>query len=173
MRMTTRMMTLVGLILVAAFSRLIPHPANFTAVAAMALFGGTYLSKKQSLMVPMAALLLSDLALGFHNTMIFVYVAFALIVILGWGLKDQKSVFKVGTFTLVSSSLFFVISNFGVWLMEGFYAPTWQGLVTCFVAAIPFFQNQLAGDLMFTAVMFGGFELAKRMLPQLSISTVK
>lgn len=173
MRMTTRMMTLVGLILVAAFSRLIPHPANFTAVAAMALFGGTYLSKKQSLMVPMAALLLSDLALGFHNTMIFVYVAFALIVILGWGLKDQKSVFKVATFSLVSSSLFFVISNFGVWLMEGFYAPTWQGLVTCFVAAIPFFQNQLAGDLMFTAVMFGGFELAKRMLPQLSVSTVK
>lgn len=173
MRMTTRMMTLVGLILVAAFSRLIPHPANFTAVAAMALFGGTYLSKKQSLMVPMAALLLSDLALGFHNTMIFVYAAFALIVILGWGLKDQKSVFKVATFSLVSSSLFFVISNFGVWLMEGFYAPTWQGLVTCFVAAIPFFQNQLAGDLMFTAVMFGGFELAKRMLPQLSVSTVK
>ncbi len=171
--MTTRMMTLVGLILVAAFSRLIPHPVNFTAVSAMALFGGAYLSKKQSLIVPIAALLLSDLALGFHSTMIFVYLAFSLIVVLGWGLKDQKSVFKLGTFSLVSSSLFFLISNFGVWLMEGFYAPTWQGLVTCFVAAIPFFQNQLAGDLMFTAVMFGGFELAKRMLPQLAVSPLK
>lgn len=171
--MTTRMMTLVGLILVAAFSRLIPHPVNFTAVAAMALFGGTYLSKKQSLLVPMVALFLTDLVLGFHSTMVFVYLAFALIVILGWGLKEQKSAFKLGTFSLVSSCLFFVISNFGVWMMQGFYPPTLQGLMACFVAAIPFFQNQVTGDLVFTAVMFGGFELAKKMLPQLAVAPLK
>lgn len=165
-------MTLILMVLGAAFSRLIPHPWNFTAIGAMALFGGAYFpSKKQSLLIPLAALLLSDLVLGFHNTMVFVYMAFALIVILGWNLREGKSAFKVGTFALVTSSLFFLISNFGVWVMGGMYAPTFQGLVQCYVAALPFFDNQILGDLFFSGVLFGSYELAKKWAPDFVVSS--
>lgn len=170
--MNTRIITLILLVLGAAFSRLIPHPWNFTAIGAMALFGGAYFpSKKQSLVIPLGALLLSDLVLGFHNTMVFVYLAFALIVILGWNLREGKSTFKIGTLALVTSSLFFLISNFGVWVMGGLYAPTIQGLAQCYVAALPFFDNQILGDLFFSGVLFGSYELAKKWVPDFAFSS--
>ncbi|WP_413294608.1 DUF6580 family putative transport protein [Bdellovibrio sp. HCB185ZH] len=162
--MTTRMITLIVMVLAAAFSRMIPHPWNFTAVGAMALFGGAYFSDKRlSMALPLAALMLSDLFLGgFHSTTFFVYAAFALIVMMGWYLTEKKSVPRIGGLALVASSVFFLISNFGVWIMDGMYAPTFQGLVQCYVAAIPFFGYQVAGDLFFSAVMFGGYELVKK-----------
>ncbi|AHI05407.1 hypothetical protein BDW_04495 [Bdellovibrio bacteriovorus W] len=153
------------MILAAAFSRFIPHPWNFTAVGAMALFGGAYLPKRLSLIVPLAALMLTDAILGFHNTMVFVYAAFAAIVALGWVLRSQRSVVKVGGMSLLASVLFFAVSNFGVWMMDGMYARTFEGLVQCYVAAIPFFGNQVGGDLFFSAVMFGGYEALKSLVP--------
>src|SRR5690606_5249279 len=116
--------TLVLMILAAAFSRFIPHPWNFTAIGAMALFGGAYLPKRLSIIAPLAALMLTDAIIGFHNTMLFVYGAFAAVVILGWALRGNISTLKVGGFSLVASSLFFVVSNFGVWFMGGMYPPT-------------------------------------------------
>ncbi|MFM6927132.1 MAG: DUF6580 family putative transport protein [Bdellovibrio sp.] len=164
--MTTRMMTLLVMVLGAAFSRLIPHPWNFTAIGAMALFGGAYFpSKKWSMVVPMAALFLSDLVLGFHETMLFVYLGFALVVMLGWMLAEQKTVTRIVTMSLISSSVFFLVSNFGVWAMGSGYAPNLQGLVACFVAGIPFFDNQIYGDLFFSGVMFGSYELLKKYAP--------
>ncbi|WP_413578068.1 DUF6580 family putative transport protein [Bdellovibrio sp. HCB290] len=158
------MIVLVMMVLGAAFSRIIPHPWNFTAIGAMALFGGAYFNdKKLSMLVPMAALLISDLALGgIHSTTAFVYGAFALIVMMGWFLTENKSVARIGGLSLVASSVFFLISNFGVWIMDGMYPVNFQGLVTCYVAAIPFFGNQVAGDLFFSGVMFGGYELLKK-----------
>lgn len=164
--------TLILMVLAAAFSRLIPHPWNFTAIGAMALFGGAYLpSKKLSVIVPFVALFLSDLALGFHATMIYVYLAFAFIVLMGWTLRSQSSALQVGTLSLVSSMIFFLVSNFGVWAIEGFYAPTWQGLVACYVAAIPFLDNQIYGDLFFSGVLFGGYEALKRWVPGLALKS--
>lgn len=161
-----QIMTLVLMIFAAAFSRLIPHPWNFTAIGAMALFGGAYLpSKKHSLIVPMAALFLSDLVLGFHSTMIFVYLSFALIVLLGWSLREQKGFVRIGTFSLVTSSVFFLISNFGVWVMQDMYPHTLQGLIQCYVTAIPFFDNQIYGDLFFSGILFGSYEAIKKYAP--------
>lgn len=162
--MTTRMIVLVMMVLGAAFSRIIPHPWNFTAVGAMALFGGAYFSDKRlSLAVPLAALMLSDLVLGgFHSTTFFVYAGFALIVMMGWVLTDKKSVARLGGLSLAASSVFFLVSNFGVWVMDGMYPMTANGLVQCYVAAIPFFGYQVAGDLFFVTVMFGGYELVKK-----------
>ena len=169
--MTTRMMTLLVMVLGAAFSRLIPHPWNFTAIGAMALFGGAYFpSKKLSMIVPLAALFLSDLVLGFHQTMLFVYLGFALVVMLGWTLTEQKSMTRIVTLSLVSSSLFFLVSNFGVWAMGTGYAANFQGLVECYVAGIPFFDNQIYGDLFFSGVMFGGYELLKKYAPNFAFS---
>jgi hypothetical protein len=163
-------LTLVSMVLGAALSRLIPHPWNFTAIGAMALFGGAYFqSRISSMLVPMAALFLSDLILGFHSTMLFVYVPFALTVVLGWTLQENKKPARIVPLSLLTSLVFFLVSNFGVWVMGGFYSSSWHGLVDCYVAAIPFFDNQIFGDLFFTGLLFGSFELLRKGAPNAKV----
>lgn len=167
--------TAVLLILFAAFSRLIPHPANFTPVAAIALFSGVYLEKKYFFIIPVVAMLLSDLIIGFHSTMIWVYGSFVVIALVGLWLKShlparpsggsasqagKKPAYILGT-TLFSSVLFFIVTNFGVWT-TGFYGYTFSGLVECYTMAIPFFRNTIGGDLLYVALMFGIYELVTR-----------
>jgi len=151
----------VLLILFAAFSRLIPHPANFTPIAAIALFSGVYLKKKYFLIIPVAAMLLSDIFLGFHSTMIWVYGSFAVIALIGLWLKSHKKAGYIFGTTLVSSIIFFIVTNFGVWL-SGYYGFTFNGLVECYVMAVPFFKNTVAGDLFYVAAMFGIYEFVSR-----------
>ena len=146
------------LVLAAVFSRLIPHPPNFTPIAATALFGGAYFNdKKLSFAIPLIALFLSDLILGLHTLLPVVYACFALIVLIGFRLRENKSVTKVGIAAISSSVIFFIVTNFGVWLIGSYYSKTIEGLTACYVAAIPFFQNSLSGDLFYTGVLFGGF----------------
>ena len=151
-----------GLILAAAFSRLIPHPPNFTPIAALALSSAVYLDKRYALLLPLAAMLLSDWVIGFHSGMPWVYGSFAVISLMGYWLRSHKKPAFILGATLTSSVLFFAVTNFGVWLGSTFYPQTWDGLVACYVAALPFFQNTLAGDFMYTGAMFGLFELAAR-----------
>ncbi len=165
-----RFLTLVGITLVAAAMRLLPHPPNFTPIAAMALFGGAqYTSKRAAFVIPLAAMALSDVALGFgfHRLMPFVYGSFALIVCLGLWIRQRRSLLSIGAAALVGSVLFFVVTNFGVWLEGHLYPPTVEGLLACYVAAIPFFRNTLAGDAVYTIVLFGGFALAQKLFPAL------
>jgi hypothetical protein len=164
-----RLLTLVLAIFAAAAMRLLPHPPNFSPIAAMALFSGAYLPKRAlAFVAPFGALILSDLFLGgFYAGIGFVYASFALTVLIGWALARRKTVLTIAGAALASSLLFFVLTNFGMWLFSGFYPLTWGGLAACYVAAIPFFQNTLAGDLFFTALLFGGFALAERLVPSL------
>jgi hypothetical protein len=164
-----RMTVLIGIVLAAAASRLIPHPPNMTSITAIALFGGAYFSDKRlAFLVPLAALFLSDLILGFYSQMEVVYLSFALIVCIGLWLQRRRQTLFIGGAALASSVLFFVITNFGVWAFEPLYPKTAAGLFACFVAGVPFFQNTLQGDLLFTAVLFGGFALLERFFPRLS-----
>lgn len=157
-----------GLILAAAFTRIIPHYPNFTAVGAIALFGGTYLpNKKLAFAVPFVAMLLTDLILGFHHTMWAVYLSFGLIVLIGMQISKNKKVSNIFLGTLSSSILFFVITNFAQWLSDPFYAKTGPGLAQCFTLAIPFFSYTALGDMFYVAVLFGTYELAKNKLPVL------
>ncbi len=166
MRNNARLLALLTAITAAAVMRLVPHPPNFSPIAAMALFSGAYLPKRVlAFVAPFAALLLSDLVLGFYAGMNFVYVSFALTVLIGWAVASRRSPAVVGAAAVASSILFFVLTNLGMWLFSGFYPHTGEGLVACYVAAIPFFQNTLAGDLFYTALLFGGFALAERLLP--------
>lgn len=161
-----RLLALVTAIFLAAALRLLPHPPNFSPIAAMALFSGAYLPKRAlAFVAPFAALLLSDAVLGFYAGMNFVYFSFALTVLIGWAIASRKTPLIIGSAAVASSVLFFVLTNFGMWLFSGFYPLTGAGLVACFVAAVPFFQNTLAGDLLFTALLFGGFALFERMMP--------
>ena len=116
---------------------------------------------------PLAALFLSDLVLGFYHGMATVYFSVALIVLLGSVALNRVSALRVGGAALASSILFFVVTNFGMWLSSGIYPRTLAGLEACYVAAIPFFQNTVAGDLFYAALLFGGFKLAERLVPQL------
>ena len=155
-----------GLILAAAFTRLIPHYPNFTAVGAIALFGGTYLpNKKLAFIVPFVAMLLTDLIIGFHPTMWAVYLSFGLIVLIGIQISKNKKVTNILFATISSSLLFFIITNFAQWLSDPFYAKTSAGLVQCFTMAIPFFGYTALGDLFYVGILFGIYELAKTKFP--------
>jgi hypothetical protein len=150
----------VLMILAAAFSRLLPHPANVAPIAAMALAGGVYLDKRFALIIPIAALFITDWFIGFYPILFFVYGSFIAIGFIGLWLKSHKRPLPVIGATLFSSVLFFVVTNFGVWAIgPEMYPKTWAGLVECFVAAIPFFRNTVMGDLVYTGVLFGVFEL--------------
>lgn len=155
------------LILAAALSRLIPHPPNFTPLAAMALAGGVYLDKRFALLVPVLALFFSDAILGFHNLMAFVYGSFLAIGFLSLWLRSHKKPVIVFGSALASSVLFFIVTNFGVWAMDGatLYPKTLAGLMECYTLAIPFFRNTLLGDLLYTGALFGLFEFVNRFVP--------
>lgn len=172
-KLTTRFWILVGMILFAALSRLIPHPPNFTAVGAMALFGGAYFNKKSlAFAVPVIAMFLTDLILGLHPGMYAVYLSFILVVMIGMTLKDRIKIGNIFLASVSASVLFFIITNFAQWLSFPYYSKDIAGLVECYVAAIPFFGYTILGDLFFVGVLFGVFELAKYKYPQLSRAKV-
>jgi hypothetical protein len=164
----SRFLALLSAIVAAAALRLFPHPPNFSPIDAMALFSGAYLGRRGlAFVAPMAALLLSDAILGFYSGMWVTYFSVALIVVIGWTALARVTVLRLGAAALCSAVLFFLITNLGVWGLSGMYAHNLDGLAACFVAAIPFFQNTLAGDLFYVTLLFGGFAVAERLLPQL------
>ena len=150
------------IIVLAAVTRLIPHPPNFTPLIAMGLFGGAYLqSRSLAVLIPIGAMFLSDLFLGFHGTVYFVYGSFLLVTILGMILIKKITIINCTVAALSSSFLFFLITNLGVWLTSSYYPKNIQGILSCYTMALPFFGNTLVGTLLYSSVMFGGYELLK------------
>jgi hypothetical protein len=169
--MTFKRAVLAIIILMAAFSRLLPHPPNFTPIMAMGLLGGVYFKNRQlAVIVPLLAMLVSDIVLGFHGTLIWVYSSIVIISLCASMLKPK--ILHLGGASLAGSMFFFIVTNFGVWMTSAFYPKTMTGLATCYAAGIPFLQNAVVGDLMYVGALFGAFELAKRSFPQLSIDAV-
>lgn len=161
-----RLFVLTALVLLAALSRLIPHPLNFTPIGAMAIFGGACMSDRRlALLLPLSAMLLSDLFIGFNIMTPVVYGSFALNVLLGRWLRSHRTVLSTAAITLLGSIQFFVITNFAYWLV--YYPTTVEGFVSCYVAAIPFFQNTLLGDAVFATALFGTLAVAERGFPVL------
>lgn len=154
------------IILMAVVMRFLPHMPNMAPIAAMALFGGVYFNKKYAFLIPVGVMFLSDIFLGFHNTMPFVYGSFLLTGIIGIVLKKHNNFKWIIGGTLLSSVLFFIITNFGVWAMNmgNMYAKNLTGLVQCYLMAIPFFRNTLMGDLFYTGMMFGGYKMAVKIV---------
>jgi hypothetical protein len=173
----SRFLVLVGMMLVVAAFRLLPHPPNFAPIGAMALFGGAcFADKRIAFLIPLAAMLLSDLAIalltgdlsmGFHGLTPVVYGTFALIVCLGFRLRRRRKAAPIAAGVLVSSVLFFILTNFGVWALGSWYPKTGEGLIACYVAAIPFFHNTLLGDAVYATALFGGLALAEKNWPVL------
>jgi len=154
---------LIAMILAAALSRLIPHPYDFAPIGALALFGGAqFADRRLAFLVPLAALLLSDLCLGLYSHMEWVYGNFALTVCIGLWLRRRRDVWRIAAASLATSVLFFVVTDFGEWLNGTLYTQNLAGLLACYVAAIPFFPNSLLGDGFYNLVLFGGFALLER-----------
>lgn len=149
------------IIFIAAFLRLIPHLPNFAPIGAMALFGGAYLGKKWAIVLPLAAMILSDVFLGFDSfaSRASVYGSFVLIGLIGIWLRKHRTFQNIVLASLASSTLFFVITNYAVWAFGGLYSKDFSGLIECYTLAIPFFRNTIVGDLFYTGVFFGGYEL--------------
>jgi hypothetical protein len=132
----------------------------------MALFSGAYFGRRRlAFAAPFGALLLSDAILGFYPGMEFVYASVAAIVLIGWAVAPHKSVLGISVGAVAGSLLFFVVTNFGVWLGSGMYSHSPAGLIECYALAIPFFWKTLAGDAFYSALLFGGFALLQRLVP--------
>jgi hypothetical protein len=167
--MNSRLVLILTLVASAAVMRLLPHPPNFTPVTALALFAGAHLARRHlAFIVPLAAMVLSDFALqvlygiGWHSTLWAVYLSFAVVVAIGLALQSRRRPGPIAAAAVASSLLFFVLTNFAVWADGLIYPRTAAGLVECYVAAIPFYGWTLAGDLFYTAVLFGLFAVMER-----------
>ncbi len=167
-----RFLALVGIVAAAALMRLVPHPWNFTPVVAMSLFGGAYFAQKRwAFAVPLAAIFISDLLLYgiFYETyrqfflaeIPFKYSSVALIVGLGLLLRSRRQWYRVAGAALAASLVYFLVTNFGAWMWLEIYPKNIGGLMACYVAGLPFYQFQLAGDILYTGAIFGGFALAQ------------
>lgn len=170
---------LAGLILLAAVTRILPHPPNVTPIGGMALLGAAYINRKYiAFLIPLLALWLSNLALdnlvygAYYEGFVwfsqpFVFLAFGLIVVLGWSLLKKVTPLRLLSTSLGASVLFFLVSNLGVWIGDGMYPKTFSGLMMCYTAGLPFFRNTLLGDLFFAGVLFGAFEWLQYRFPAL------
>jgi hypothetical protein len=156
--------SLVGLDVVA---RLAPHAPNFTPVAASAVFAGmVFQNRALALAVPLSAMLVGDLVIGSYDWRIMsvVYAAFMLPALLGMWARASRPLIVLAPVVLSSSLLFFATTNFAVWAFSGMYAHDLHGLVHCYVAALPFLYNTVAGDMLWTALLFGGWWSIKFLL---------
>lgn len=149
-------------------ARLIPHLPNFVPLTAIALFLGAYLGKKQALVLPVLGLLVSDLILGLYNwqLMLAVYGSFAMIGVFSWWLNKKHSALSVLGMTLLSSTFFFLTTNWAVWMFSPWYAKNLSGLAHCFTLALPFFRYTLLGDLFYVLILFGSYALIRKFAKQ-------
>lgn len=180
-KLTLRYSVITVIILLAAFSRLLPHPPNFSPIGGMALFGAAYYTRKWwAYLIPIAAMWISDLILNnvvyaqyfdrfvwFYSGSLFTYGAFALIALMGTFTLRKVCVPQLLFSALGASVIFFLVSNFGVWFSSGMYTKDMGGLIACYTAGIPFFKNTVLGDLVYSAALFGLFELSLSWFPKL------
>ena len=185
LRINQRYGILSLLVLLAAFSRIIPHPSNFAPMGAMALFGAAYFSKKTiTFLIPILSLWLSDLFINnviyaqyfdgfvfFYPGFYWNYLAFVLIGAVGLLLLKKTKLQHILLASLSASALFYLVSNFGVWASGTMYPMSFNGLITCYTAAIPFFKNTVMSDLVYCGVLFGAFEFAQYKIPALRLNS--
>jgi hypothetical protein len=165
-----------------ALSRLLPHPSNFTAIGAIALFGGAYLTNRYlAILVPVIAVWFSDIVLNntvyaqagqfvwFYEGAWLQYLSTALCAVLGIVMMKRVNAPRFIGSSVATALLFFVITNLGVWYGSAMYSKSLGGLMQCYIAGVPFLGWAVLGNLFFGAILFGGFELAGRRFPKLAL----
>jgi hypothetical protein len=168
-----RYLPVVALMIIAAVTRFIPHPFNFTAISALALFGGANIrDKRLAVLLPLVVMFCTDLIIGFHRIMIPVYTSFILITVIGIMIQQRQQIKNIAIASLSSSLLFFLITNLPFWFGTR-YPYTIGGAMESYTLALPFFANQIAGDLFYNAILFGAFAVVKWRFPVLAKENIK
>lgn len=152
----------LGLTVLGALARLMPHPPNFAPVGGLSLFAGARLPGWQAYLVPLVLMAITDPILGalygfpaFSKITPFVYGSFLVNVWIGRRLRSSENALRIEAAAVVCSLQFFLVTNFAVWMGSRIYPPTWGGLAACYIAALPFLGRTLAGDLFYSAILFG------------------
>ena len=154
------------LVIVGVVLRVMPHPWNFAPIGAIALFGGARFDRRYfAIGIPLLTMFVGDIFVGFHSLMPAIYATYALIAVIGMFLRDRTTIPAVAGGVLLSSTIFYLTTNFAVWEMGTTYAKNAAGLLACYIAAIPYFGNTLASDALYSAIFFGIFALAERRIP--------
>ena len=156
----------LGLLAVGFLSRLLPHPPNVTPILAITFFGAACLPRRWAISLPIAVVALSDVFLGLHTTIPFTWLGCAVTALFSLWVRRNPQIHRLAAGALLSSVSFFLITNFGVWLVGGLYPLKREGLWNCLIAALPFFRNSLIGDLAFTLALFGAYRLLTGPLQQ-------
>ena len=153
----------IAITLSAVLMRILPHPPNVSPIAALALFSGSILMG-WGIIVPILAMILSDLFIGFHATIPYVYGSFLLIAGIGYLIRKKMSPLSVGLGSISGSILFFIVTNFGVWATSTMYEKSLYGLFQCYYMGLPFFRNTLLGDVGYVAIFFIGFQILRLLI---------
>lgn len=163
------------LVLLGSLARIFPHPANFAPIGAISLFSGLYLSKRLAFALPIIAMLVSDILIGFYNwkMMSAVYFSFLIIVYIGILVKRNKKITTILYGTLLGSIIFYLITNTAVWIFGTMYPHTVNGLMSSYIMGIPFFKNTIIGDLFFVSILVGSMEAIIIMKTKLTNSKVR
>lgn len=167
------LMIFSALVALAVVGRLVPHYPNFTPVAATALFGSFLLRRRFAIFIPLTAMLVSDLFIGFYEwkIMLVVYAALSFPILFGELLRRRLQVTTVAASSLAASVVFFTTTNFAVWFFGSMYSHGLKGLLECYAAGVPFFKYTLAGDAFWAASLFSAYALVryvKQSVPRLS-----
>jgi len=166
---------IILLLILGISCRFLPHPANFAPISAIAIFGAMYLPKKWALILPLSAMFISDIFLGFYSPliMIAVYTSFLLIVLIGLKIKENKKLHTVLAGTITGSIIFFLTTNMAVWAFGTMYTKNLSGLINSYYMALPFFRNSLLGDLFYVGILVGGMELVILLQNKKVLSEIK
>lgn len=161
-----RLLFIFGLVVFATMSRLIPHPPNFTAINAVAVFCAFTLGHfGLSCCVVFGTMMFTDLILfGIHSQMVSVYFSLGIILFL-----NRLRINPLLALPL-SSIIFFIVSNFGVWMVDSFYPRTFSGLGLCYFAALPFLANELISTCLYGFILFNCFAFFEKSFPALQKS---
>ena len=147
--------TFLFISVILALGRIIPHPPNFTPILATAIYTPYMINDKWiAVLIPLSAMFIADIIIGFHPYMLWVYGAIGLSTLISsWSMHFNKKYIQLGVMAILSSILFFIITNFAVWAIWDYYPKTIDGLIICYIKAIPFFQNTLLGTIIYTALI--------------------
>ena len=169
--MNIKVVLIISIIFLVSLTRIFPHPPNFTPILALAIFGGAYLPNRiTAISLPIISMFISDLIIVFHSQIFTVYATIILLSILGHLMKTKNfKNFAITGFT--GSLIFFIITNFSVWLGGSLYPLTIDGIIQCYIMAIPFFHNTLISTMLFLTILFFGYTFAEKKISNLKIST--
>lgn len=151
-----------ALIILAVALRVLPHPANFAPVAAVAIFGSAVLPRRLALWVPLAAMMASDMIIGLHHLIPVTWGCYALFALAGSYWLKKPGLLKILSLTMASSIFFFIATNLAVWQWDKMYDHTMSGLAQCFTMALPFFRNTAFSDLVYTGLLFSAYYFATK-----------